>query len=81
MYPDSYRDPKAWCPRTGTLHARTAVAWCSRTETLQAQIPNTASDGLAPSVFDHSLEYSADNVVLFWQPPSYLSLWSLRRSS
>ena len=41
--------------------------------TLQAQIPNTASDGLVPSAFDSSLEYSTDNVVLFWQPPSYFS--------
>ena len=44
--------------------------------TLQAQIPNTASDGLVPSAFDSSLEYSTDNVVLFWQPPSYFSQWS-----
>ena len=27
----------------------------------------------APSAFDPSLEYSTDNVVLFWQPPSYFS--------
>ena len=45
-----------------------AEAWCSLTGTLQAQIPSTASDGLAPSAFDPSLEYSTDNVVLFWQP-------------
>ena len=31
------------------------------------------SDGLAPSAYDPSLEYSTDNVVLFWQPPSYFS--------
>ena len=31
----------------------------------------------APSAFDPSLEYSTDNVVLFWQPPSYFSQWSL----
>ena len=39
-------------------------------------MPNTASDGLAPSTFDPSLEYSADKVVLFWQPPSFFSQWS-----
>ena len=44
-----------------------AEAWCSLTGTLQAQIPSTASDGLAPSAFDLSLEYSTDNVVLVWQ--------------
>ena len=27
---------------------------------------STASDGLAPSAFDPSLEYSTENVVLFW---------------
>ena len=60
----------------GELQVRTAEAWCSRTETLRAQIPSTASDGLAPSAFDPSLEYSTDNVVLFWQPPFYFSQWS-----
>ena len=74
--PDSHRDPDAWCSRTRTLQARTAEAWCSRTGTLQAQIPNTAPDGLAPSAFDPSLEYSTDNVVLFWQPPPYFLQWS-----
>ena len=43
---------------------------------MHTQIPNTASEGLAPSVFDPSLEYPTDNVVLFWQPPSYFSQWS-----
>ena len=76
MGPDSHRDPEAWCSRTGTLQARTAEAWCSRTGTLQAQILNTASDGLAQSAFDPSLEYSTDNVVLFWEPPSNFSQWS-----
>ena len=31
---------------------------------------------LAPAAFNPSLEYSTDNVVLFWQPPSYFSQWS-----
>ena len=62
--PDSHRDPEAWCSRTGTL---------------QAQIPNTASDGLAPSAFDPSLEYSTDNVVLFWQPRPIFRSGRLRR--
>ena len=42
----------------------------------QAHMPNTASDGLAPSAFDPSLEYSTDKVVLFWQPLSFFSEWS-----
>ena len=50
--PDSHRDPESRCSRTGTLQAQTAEAWCSRTGTSQPQIPNTASDGLAPSAFD-----------------------------
>ena len=70
MGPDSCRDPEAWCSRTGTLQAQTAEAWCSRTGTVYAQILSTASDGLVPSAFDPSLEYSIDNVVLSWQPPS-----------
>ena len=74
--PDSHRDPEAWCSRTGTLQARTAEAWCSRTGTFQAQIPSTAFNGLAPLAFDPSLEYSTDNVALFWQPPSYFPQWS-----
>ena len=53
-----------------------AEAWCSLTGTLQAQIPSTASDGLAPSAFDPSLEYSTGNVVLFWHSPSHFSQWS-----
>ena len=76
--PDSHSDVEAWCSRTRTLQARTAEAWCSRTGTLQAQIPNTASDGLAPSAFDPSLKYSTDNVVLFWQPPFFFRSDPLR---
>ena len=60
----------------GTLQARAAEAWCSGTGTLQAQIPSTASDGLAPSAFDPSLEYSTDNAMLFWHTPSCFSQWS-----
>ena len=73
---DTHRDPEAWCSRTRTLQARRAEAWCSRTGTLQAQIPNTTSNGLAPSAFDPFLEYSTGKVVLFWQPPSYFLQWS-----
>ena len=74
--PASHCDPVAWCSRTRTLRARTAEAWCPRTGTLQAQIPNTAPDEMAPSAFDPFLEYSTDNVVLCWRPPSYISQWS-----
>ena len=37
------------------------------------QMSNEASDGLAPSTFDPSLEHSTDKVALFWQPPPYFS--------
>ena len=47
----------------------------SPVRTLQAQINRTASDELAPSAFDPSLEYSTNNVVLFWHSPSYFSQW------
>ena len=62
------RTAEPWCSRTGTLQDKTSEAWCSRTGTLQAQISSTASDGLASSAFDPSLQYSTDYVVLFWQP-------------
>ena len=52
-----------------------------RTGTLQAQIPSTASDGLAPSAFDPSLEYSTDNVVLLWQPRPIFRSGRLRHLS
>ena len=57
----------------GSDSNRAPEAQCSRTGTLQAQIINTDSDGLAPSAFDPSLEYSTEQVMLFWQPPSYFS--------
>ena len=76
MGPDSPRAPEAWCPRTRTLQARTATAWCPRSGTLQVQINSTASYELAPSAFDPSLEYSTENVVLFWHSPSSFSQWS-----
>ena len=59
--PDSPRDPAAWCPRTGTL---------------QAPITSTASGEWTSSAFDPSLEYSTEDVVLFWHSPSYFSQWS-----
>ena len=34
----------------GTLQAKSAEDWCSQRETLQTQMPNEATDGLAPSV-------------------------------
>ena len=49
--------------------------------TVQTHIRNTASDGLAPSTFGVSLEYSTDKVVLFWQPPSYFRSGLLCRLS
>ena len=38
--------------------------------------PQIITDGSAPSVFDPTLEYSTEHVVLFWQPPSCFSQWS-----
>ena len=67
----SRRAPEAGRSRTGTLQAQSAGDWCYQTGTLQAHMHNTASDGLAPSTFDPSLEYSTDKVVLSWQPPSH----------
>ena len=36
----------------GTLQAQCAGDWCYRRGTLQTQMPNEATDGLAPSVLD-----------------------------
>ena len=72
----SRRAPEAGRSQKGTLRAQSAEDWCCQTGTLQVHIPNRASDGLAPSTFDPSLEYSTDKVVLLWQPPSYFSQWS-----
>ena len=47
----------------GHIQALEAETWGSRTGTLQAQIPSTASDGLAPSVFYPSLEYFTEDTV------------------
>ena len=73
----SVRAPEAGLSQTGTLQAQSARDWCPQTETLRAYMPNTSSDGLAPSTFDPFLEYSTENVVLFWQPLSFISQWSL----
>ena len=52
---DSRRAPEAWCSGKGTLQAQRAEDWCFQTETLQTQMPNEATDGLAPSVLDSFL--------------------------
>ena len=70
------RAPEAWRSQKGALRAQSAEDWCSQTGTLQAHTPNTASDGLAPSTFDPSFEYSTDTLVLFWETPSYFPQWS-----
>ena len=51
MGSDSHRVLEAWCSRKGILHVHSAEAWCSQTGTLPGQMTNTASDGLAPSMF------------------------------
>ena len=68
---ESNRALEVQCSWTRRLQAQTAEARCSWTETWQAQTTKTASDGLAPSGFDSTLEYSTNKVVMFWQPPSY----------
>ena len=72
----SRRAPEAGRFQTGTLQAQRAGDWCSQSVTLQAQTLNTASDRLAPSTFDPSLEHSTDEVVLFCEPSSFSSQWS-----
>ena len=60
--PDSPRAPGAQCSQRSTLAP-----------------PHTATavtDDSTYSVFDPTLEYSTERVVLFWQPPSYFSQWS-----
>ena len=37
--------------------------------------PKTITDDSAPSVFDPTLEYSTEQVELFWHPPSCFSQW------
>ena len=54
--------------------SRAPGAQRSRSRTLPA--PQMLTDGSAPSVFDPKLEYSTEQVVLFWQPPSCFSQWS-----
>ena len=48
----SRRASEAGRSKTGTLQAQRAGDWRPQTGTLQAHMPNTASDGLAPSTFD-----------------------------
>ena len=50
---DSHYASEAGYSRKGTLQAQSAEHWCSQKGTLQTQMSNKATDGLAPSVFDH----------------------------
>ena len=59
--------PRPDAPARGH-HRRSAEAWCSLTEILQAQIPTRLLTLLSNT--------PQTNMVLFWQPPSYLSPWS-----
>ena len=58
----------------GPDSSRAPGAQCYQISTLPA--PKIITDGPAPSVFDPTLEYSTEQVVLFWQPPSCFSQWS-----
>ena len=58
----------------GSDSSRAPGAQRSRSSTLPA--PQILTDGSAASVFDPKLEYSTEQVVLFWQPPSCFSQWS-----
>ena len=73
--PSEAASPETWCSRKGTVQAKRAEVWCCRTGTLQAQIPNEVFDGLAPSAFGRTLEYSIGKVVLFRQPQPSFSLF------
>lgn len=43
---------------------------------MQAANPATAAiDGSAPLVFDPTLEYPKEQMVLYWQPSSYFLQW------
>ena len=46
---DSHYAPEAWCSRKAIPQAQSAVDRCFQTGTLQTQMPDAASDGLAPS--------------------------------
>ena len=54
---------------------RTQGAQYSQRSTLPAKTHTVSSapGDSAPSVFDPTLEYSTERVVLFWQPPFYFS--------
>ena len=54
--------------------SRAPGAQRSRRSTLPAA--PILTDGSAPSVFDPKLDYSTEQMLLFWQPPSCFSQWS-----
>ena len=61
----------------GSDSSRAPGAQCSQRSTLPPPHTATAAtDGSAPSAFDPTLEYSTEQAVLFWQPPSSFSQWS-----
>ena len=51
-----------------TLQAHRAEDWCSQRRTLQTQMPNEATDGLAPSVLDSSS--GAGRAAFYEFPPA-----------
>ena len=54
--------------------SRAPEAQCSQSSTLPAL--QIITDGSAPPIFDSKLEYSTEQLVLFWQPSSCFSQWS-----
>ena len=52
---------------------------CQHSTARRNQPAENSNASTSPSAFEPSLEYSADNVVLFWQPPSYFRSGPLRR--
>ena len=53
--------------------SRASGVKCSQNSTAGPQL---ITDCSGPSVFDPTLGYSTEQVVLFWQPPSCFSRWS-----
>ena len=58
----------------GADSVRAPGAQCLQSKPLPP--PEIITDGSALSVFDPALEYSTEQVVLFWQSSSCFSQWS-----
>ena len=66
----SNRAHEARCSRTGSRPGVPGRGYC------RPNLPTPSPADLHRRLFDPSLEYSIDQVVLFCQPPYYFSQWS-----